>query len=232
MIIPMHTFRRLVPAALLMATALLAGCSTITGKREPFITYAPHYSAPAIPAHAPAVVWQLVIELPLTSDALDTRRIAIMPSPGVLQVYKGARWRDAPPALLRSLLVQAFEETGRIVGVGTSGSGLRADYSLTIELREFTVDYRDGIPHATIGLNAKLVNFVTNRVLFARTFRSEAPMADSSADAANQAFEQTLNNLLPQMVDWTLENGEVDWKKHEAAKPMMGTNNLEQSDRD
>ncbi len=218
MTIPIHKFRLPLLASILGAAALVSACSTITGKREPFVTYAPRYSAPATPAQAPTVDWQLAVELPLTSDALDTRRMAIMPSPGVLQVYKGARWRDAPPALLRSLLVEAFEDSGRIVGVGASGSGLRADYSLAIELREFTVDYRDGAPHASISLNAKLMNFVTNRVLFARTFRSESPMADASADAANHAFEKTLNDLLPQMVDWTLENGQADWKQRAAAK--------------
>lgn len=217
--IPPRSVNRLAIFALLVPAALLAGCSAITGKREPFTTLAPRYTAPATTGHAASVAWQLAIELPSTSEALDTRRIAIMPSPGVLQVYKAVRWRDAPPALFRSLLVQAFEDSGRIVGVGTSGSGLRADYALAMELREFAVEYHDGTPAAVITLSAKLIEFSTNRVLFAHIFHSEVPMANAGVDAANRAFEKVLNELLPQMVDWTLENGQENWKKRDGAAP-------------
>lgn len=206
-------------AYLLAPLALLAGCSTLTGKREPYTTYAPRYTAPAPAADAIPVDWQLAIELPLTSAALDTRRIAIMPSPGVLEVYKNARWRDAPPALVRSLLLQAFEDSGRIVGVGTSASGLRADYALGMELRDFAAEYIDAAPNAVIRLNVKLFDYTTNRVFAARTFERSEPMSGAEAADAARAFEQTLDVLLPQIVEWTLREGEADWQRRSPTPP-------------
>ncbi len=206
-------------ACLLVPVALLAGCSTLGGKREPYTTYVPRYTAPAAATDAQAVDWQLAIELPLTSAALDSRRIAVMPHPGVLEVYKNARWRDAPPALLQSLLVQAFEDSARIVGVGTSASGLRADYALGMELRDFAAEYLDGAPHAVIRLNVKLLDYTSNRVLAARTFeRSESMGGAEAADAAG-AIERALDDLLPEIVEWTLGEGEANWRQRPATPP-------------
>ena len=43
-----------------------------------------------------------------------------MPTPGVIEVYPQARWRDPAPDLLRSLIVQAFDHDGRIGGVSAT----------------------------------------------------------------------------------------------------------------
>lgn len=196
----------------LVPLALLAGCSAIGGKREPYTTYAPRYTAPAPDAGAQAVAWQLAIELPLTSTALDSRRMAVMPSPGVLEVYKNARWHDAPPALVQGLLLQAFEDSGRIVGVGSAASGLRADYALGIELRDFAAEYLEGAPHAVIRMNVKLLDYSTNRVLAARTFDRSEPMGGAGAPDAARAFERAFAVLLPRIVEWTLHEGEAEWR--------------------
>jgi cholesterol transport system auxiliary component len=206
-------------AALLLPLALLAGCSALSGKREPYTTYAPRYGATPPPSDAAPVGWQLGVELPLTSAALDSRRIAVMPSPGVLEVYKNARWRDTPPALVRDLLVQAFEDSGRIVGVGSAGSSLRGDYALGMELRDFAAEYLEGAPHAVIRLNVKLLDYSTNRVLAARTFDRSEPMDGAGASDAARAFERAFAVLLPRIVEWTLREGEADWQRRSAAPP-------------
>ena len=99
------------------------------------------------------VDWQLAIDTPLAGDALDTSRMLVMPTPGALETYKGGRWADTPPLVLRGLLIEAFQQTGRIAGVGAITSGLHADYTMTIDLYDFEVQYRDGAPHAVIRLN-------------------------------------------------------------------------------
>ena len=86
--------------AALFAAALLAGCSSLLGvQRQPFTTYAPRYHAPEPAAGGPRVDWQLVVETPQASDTLSTARIVVMPSPGVIEVYPGARWSDPAPTL-------------------------------------------------------------------------------------------------------------------------------------
>ena len=195
----------------LLVSIALGACASLTGKNEPFTIYAPRYTPPASAANATHVEWQLAIDTPLASDALDTSHMLVMPTAGALETYKGGRWRDPAPVLLRSLLIQAFQDSGRIVGVGAITSGLHADYALTIDLYDFETQYRDGSPHAVIRLNAKLTDFSINRIRAARTFEVDTPVAGAQAADAAGAFEQALGQLLPQIVDWTLEQGQANW---------------------
>lgn len=197
---------------LLLAVSLLLGaCASLTGNKEPFTVYAPRYTPPADAAKAAPVQWQLAIDTPLASDALDTARMLVMPSPGAIETYKGGRWSDTVPLLLRGLLIQAFQDSGRIAGVGAITSGLHADYALSVDLYDFETQYRDGSPHAVIRLNAKLNDLSVNRVRTARTFEADEPVAGAQAADAAAAFGRALDQLLTQIVAWTLDQGQSNW---------------------
>lgn len=186
----------------------LGACASLTGTREPFTTYAPRYAPPAA-AGAQRVDWQLAIDTPQASDVLDSSRMLVMPTPGAFETYKGGRWSDTVPLLLRGLLIQAFQDSGRIAGVGAITSGLHADYALTMDLYDFETQYRDGAPKAVVRLYAKLTDFSVNRIAAAKMFEADAPVGGATAADASVAFGAALNELLPQIVDWTLEQGQA-----------------------
>ena len=140
---------RILTLALLV---LVGACASLT-KKEPFTTYSPRYAPQPAAAGASRVDWQLAIDTPLASDTLDTSRMLVMPSPGAIETYKGGRWSDTAPLVLRTLLIQAFQDSGRIVGVGAVASGLHGDFVLSIDLYDFETQYRDGAPHA-VGADA------------------------------------------------------------------------------
>lgn len=191
--------------AALFAAALLAGCGSLLGvQRQPFTTYAPRYHAPEHATGGPRVDWQLVVETPQASDTLSTARIVVMPSPGVIEVYPGARWSDPAPTLLRSLVVQGFEQSGRIVGVGSSTSGLSADYALAIDLHAFQAEIRDDGAHAAIRFQARLLDYRTSRVLATRSFTADVPFPPKDSAAAFAAFENAVGQVVSEVVDWTL----------------------------
>jgi cholesterol transport system auxiliary component len=190
------------------ALSLVPGCASLTGKRESFTVYAPRYTRPAAITDGNAVAWQLAIDTPLASDALDNSRMLVMPTPGALETYPGGRWADTPPLMLRGLLIQAFQDSNRIVGVGALTSGLHADYSLTLDLYDFETEYRDGSPHAVIRLAAKLNDLSINRVRAARTFEADEPVAGAAAGDAAAAFDRTIDTLLADIVRWTIDEGE------------------------
>ena len=148
-----------------------------------------------------------MVETPLASDTLDTARMLVMPTPGVIEVFPAARWRDPAPALLRSLVVQGFEGSGRIVGVGSAASGLHADLALAMDLRDFQLEVGSGGPHAAVRFQARLLDYATNRVLATRAFAAQAPAAGSDAASAFAAFEVALDTVVPELVDGTLEQG-------------------------
>lgn len=189
-------------------TLLLASCSSLLNvQRTPFTTYSPRY-VPAQAANAgPRVDWQLAVDTPSSSGMLDSVRMLASPVPGELEVFPQARWRDPAPTLLRGLIIEGFERSGRIVGVGSATAGLGADYALATELRDFQLEVRDGAPRAVLRLQARLFDYASNRVVATQAFAQETPAAGADAANAFAAFEATLNAVIPQLIDWTLREG-------------------------
>jgi len=202
--------KRLSGLPALAACLLVGACASLTGSKESFTVYSPRYEPPAS-TQGKTVAWQLAIDTPLASDALDTSRMLVMPTPGALETYKGGRWADTPPLVLRGLLIEAFQDTGRIAGVGALTSSIHADYTLTIDLYDFEVQYRDGAPHAVIRLNVKLNDASINRVRAAKTFEADEPVAGTTAGDAAVAFDRTIDTLLAGIVQWTIDQGEATW---------------------
>ncbi len=198
---------------LLMATAslTLGACAALSGKHDSFVVYAPqlHMSAAENPVATAKIDWQLLIDTPQASAALDTTRIAIMTRPGMFEVYPGARWRDPAPAMLGRLVVQAFDDDGRIVGVSAIDSGLNGDYSLSMDLRDFQIELVAGSAQAAIRFNAKLFDRRSNRIVASQAFSVEAAAAGSDVASAVEAFTSALDQLMPKVVAWTIEQGQA-----------------------
>jgi cholesterol transport system auxiliary component len=204
----MNTLRRLL--SLLLPILLLAGCSSLLNvQRTPFTIYSPRLDAPKSTSAGARVPWQLAVETPLASSALDTTRILVMPRPGVLEVLPNARWRDSAPVLLRDLIVQGFQDSQRILGVGSAASGLRADYALGIDLSDFQIEMAGATTHAAIRFRANLFDYASNRVLATHAFAAAAPAAGTDAANAFTAFQTALATIIPEVVDWTLHAGET-----------------------
>ncbi len=106
---------------------LLGACAALSGKHGSFAIYAPQLDLSAHAQDNAGVPWQLLVDTPQSSGTLDTARIAVMPSPGVLEVYADARWGDPAPTLLRNLIVRAFETDARVNGVSAVDAGLGGD---------------------------------------------------------------------------------------------------------
>src|SRR6185437_1562318 len=86
-------------------SALLAACSVLP-KRESVQIWQPEESAIAAPATAAG--FSLRVDAPNTTGPLDGTGIVVMPEPGQISTYKGARWSEAPALLVRHRLVDAF----------------------------------------------------------------------------------------------------------------------------
>lgn len=195
----------------LALAAALAACSPLPAKR----TSAQIYTAEpriAVDEGWPQVTWQLVVVRPVASQLLDSNRIAVRPRPGQLQVYRDAVWVESAPNLVQNAILRGFEDSGRIVAVGRPGTGLRADYSLSLDLRRFETDYPadGGAPQVRVEIRARLLDAVSNQVLASRTFAAATPLSDTATPAAVAAFEPTLGQVAQDIVGWTLVTGEAN----------------------
>ncbi len=189
----------------------LAGCSLLAGgDRQSITIYAPQVRVQADPAW-PQVDWQLAIAKPSAARLVDSPRISVRPTPGELEVYRGATWSQPATDLLEDTLLRGFEDSGRIDAVARIAAGIRSDYKLTTDVRRFEADYRGGdLPAATIELNAKLIHSLDQRVVAARTFVVAEPAASTDIPSVARAFETALDKVASELIGWTLLSGQRD----------------------
>ncbi len=206
---------RYAQAKMLALLALLAfpmaGCALL-GDAAEYAIYAPQPQI-AAPSDKAVIDWQLQVQEPYAGETISAPNLLVMPTPAVYEVFPAARWRDPPPMLVGTLLLQAFEQSGRIVGVDRAASGVNTDYVLSSELRDFQIEIIAGTPRAKVTLHARLLGFADNRIVAARTFEASVPAAAADATSASNALESALAQLLPQVRDWTFEEGERAWRR-------------------
>jgi cholesterol transport system auxiliary component len=207
---PAHRARAIRACRTVLGAALvasLAACSLLGGSRDPVTIYAPDPRIPADPAW-PEASWQLSINRPEAARIVDSPRIAVRPSPGELQVYKGAAWARTPSEQLQDVVLRTLEDSRKIAAVARQGSGIAADYKLEMDLRRYEADYAGGaVPAATIEVNAKLLRSIDQDVVASRTFLQAVPAAGTDTALVAQAFGQALAAIGHDIAGWTLASG-------------------------
>jgi cholesterol transport system auxiliary component len=150
------------------------------------------------------VPWQLSVARPDATRTLDTDRIALLRG-SVMDFYADAQWNDTAPRLVQSLLVAAFDRSGR-VQAATRDSNLRADLTLTTELRNFEAQYdnANAAPTVVIDIQAKLLD-QRGQVIASLDSRQTARASQNSVTSVVEAFDQAMGAALSQIVGWTLQ---------------------------
>jgi cholesterol transport system auxiliary component len=193
--------RRLLLSALVLAPS---GCGSLlpTGGSPPKL----YTLTPATDVAAgPAIRSQLLDDVPVSAAALDTERIALSRSANTIDYYAEAAWTDRAPLMIQSLLVQSFENSGRITAIGRESLALRADYVLRPELRHFEAEYHDApAPSAHVAVGVKLVKMPDRAIVAQRNFDASAPAAANQITAIVESFDKALHEVMRQIVDWTL----------------------------
>ncbi len=195
------------PVALLgpACALLLAGCGSLGGPEVKVQVYAPETAVRPDPSW-PHADWQLAVGTHAANQMLDSAKIAVRPTPNELQNYKGAAWADTAPELLQTSVVEAFEDSGKIVSVTRVGGGSRGDFGLLMEVRAFETDYRAGAPEAVIEIQARLVDFRGDGVSTKR-FRHAVAGATPEVPAMVVAFGEAMSAVSRDVVGWTLVEG-------------------------
>ncbi|WP_225790010.1 ABC-type transport auxiliary lipoprotein family protein [Pseudomonas sp. Marseille-P8916] len=148
--------------------------------------------------------WSLRLNKPLASEALAGPRIAVIPQGDVISSYKGARWSDPVPLLLRNRLLDGFQRDGRVQRLSADDSNLQADFELVGELQAFQSEYRAGGVEVLIRYDARLVQGRSQRILASRRFEVRQPLGDSQVPAVGAGFGSASDQLVGQVVAWTI----------------------------
>ncbi|MCE5232013.1 MAG: ABC-type transport auxiliary lipoprotein family protein [Mizugakiibacter sp.] len=200
--------RLLLPPAL-FALAALAACSVLPPRESPNVYLLPAAAA-APQAGAAPLPWQLRVDTPQADRMLDGSRIAVVPEPGRITVYKGARWNAPAPRLLRDRLIDSLRAGGRLAGVSGDSDGLYTEYRLESQLRAFQSEYRDGRPVAVVRLDAILVDAARNRAVATRSFAAEQAAEGTAVPQVVAAFGRACDALAAQVGAWAIDAGARD----------------------
>jgi len=163
----------------------------------------------------PRADWQLVVEEPTAPNAINTDRMAIRPSSLQIQYLPDVKWTDRAPALVQTLLVESFENSGKIIGVGRRAIGLTGDYVLSSELREFEA-VSDGVggTSVVVRLVLKLVRQSSGGIIASRTASETVPAASDQPADIVVAFDAALGKVLKRTVQWVLTQGVDDRRRY------------------
>jgi cholesterol transport system auxiliary component len=198
----------LAPAFVAFGALGLAGCEglipNLAGPPANLYTLTPKST---FAAGLPRVTWQLVVEEPVASGGLDVDRIALRASPTELKYFARARWTERAPRMVQTLLVESFENSGAIIAVGRKAIGLRSDFNLNTELREFQAEYftPDGIPTIRVRLNAKMVQQPRRAIVASRTFEAAIKAEGKKIGHIIRAFDLALGKVLRHTVEWAIK---------------------------
>jgi cholesterol transport system auxiliary component len=159
----------------------------------------------------PEVGYQLIIEEPMAAGGLDNNRIALRPHATKLQFYAAARWTERLPKMMQTLIIESFENTNKIISVGRQSIGLRSDFSLKTELREFQVEQYTG--HETdlvrVRINAKLVRQPDRIIVGSQSFEYTVQVKQGgSLNDIVIAFDTATGRVIKKLVEWTLQKME------------------------
>ncbi len=194
--------------ALVAATSLVTACS-ILPQSEPVDIYRLPVSQSS--QNATPVNWSLRLNKPLASEVLAGPRIAVIPQGDVISSYKGARWSDPVPLLVRNRLLDGFQRDGRVQRLSADDSNLQADYELAGELQAFQSEYRPGgAVEVLIRYDARLVQGRSQRILASKRFEVRQPLAGTQVSAVVTGFGAASDELARQVVQWTVAQGSLD----------------------
>jgi cholesterol transport system auxiliary component len=110
--------------------------------------------------------------------------------------------------MVQLLLMQSFQNTGRLPVVAPTRQTLATDFLLLSNLRKFQVEEdASGNPEAAVVIEAPLLRMPRRTPVATRRFEKATPVGFKSTDSITAAFDASLGDTMRRMVDWTIEQG-------------------------
>lgn len=187
-------------ALIAVLSAALVACGSAPAKNDTF-----SLSAAASVEGLSAKNRQILVPQPSALKPLDSDQIVIRPSPSEIQYLAKAQWSDSLTKMVQSKLVQAFENTGRLGGVGMPGQGLAIDYQIVTDIRSFEVQ-TSGADTAVVEISAKLLNDRNGTVRAQKVFRSAVPVGGAGSVAFVKGLDAAFAAVTADIVGWTLKS--------------------------
>lgn len=117
------------------------------------------------------------------------------------QAYANSRW-VAPPAALLTQRLRSRLAAGA-GGIVTGGDGARADYSLRVELEDFSQSFSDAnASRVVLRARASVVRLADRLLVAQRVFTAERPAPTPDARGAVAALGEASDEAIENLVEW------------------------------
>ncbi len=193
--------RRAGRLALAGMLALGVSACSLLPKAEPLVRYELPAAKVAAMTSIPLPL-TLALTTPMSSQALNTDRILVMPDGNELSAYKGVRWSDPAPLALRNQMVLALRDSGLVRMVAPYMAGLRSEAVLSSDLSAFQVRYVDGAPVVQVRIDMALIRTATGKPVSTQRFAVDQPASGTDVAQVVRAYGQAVQTLNRQMLDW------------------------------
>lgn len=180
--------------ALLPVVVLLAGCF---GSAPPVPKEQYFRLVAAKPTEQGSRQLQGGVEIiPFTGEGVMTERPLLFTADGgrKLEQRNYAYWTDAPPQMLRDLLVAYLRDANVADNVVPSELRVQTNYAIRGTIKR--LEQLTGSPSgAVISLELSLIEKASDRLVLSRTYTSEKPTSGDSIDSAVAALNDGLNEI-------------------------------------
>ncbi|WP_120635022.1 ABC-type transport auxiliary lipoprotein family protein [Ruegeria sp. EL01] len=173
----------------------------------------------------PKIQKQIVVQEPTATAAVNTDQIAVQPTPLQVQYLPRARWVDRAPLIVQALMVESYENSGKVAAVGRSTVGLRADYVIVPDLREFqgvvvseTEDTKT--VRVEVRMNIKIVDEFEDKIIASSSFQENVVSASDQTPDLVKAFDAALGGTMRDAVEWSVRK----INSHAASNPRPSIN--------
>lgn len=186
--------------ALPLAALLLAGCGTKANNDTFDLAL-----TPMADATSSARSRQILVPEPTALKSLNSEQVLVRVSPSEIQYLADSQWSDRLPRMVQSKLVEAFENTGKLAGVGQPGQGLAIDYQIVADIRAFEID-TSGADSANVEISVKILNDRNGSVRAQRVFRASVPVTGQANNQFVAAINRAFAKVGAEIVEWTLRS--------------------------
>jgi len=185
-------------AAVSATALLLVGCGGGAAKNDTFdLSAVPAIDGPSSTSR------QILIPEPSALKALNSEQIVIRLTGSEIQYLAASQWSDRLPRMYQQKLVEAFENTGKVGGVGKPGEGLAIDYQIISDIRSFEIS-TGGADTAIVEIAVKIVNDRNGSVRAQQVFRATANVSGAGNPAFIKALDTASSKVTADIVGWTL----------------------------
>jgi len=189
-----------------MAALSVSACVSILPETEPSAIY--RLSSPT------PVEWSgedrmfVEINTPMAPRGLAGDEIALLMEGRHLAYMASAKWIAPAPRVVQNLVIDTFNATSAPLAPARPEDGVRAEYELRLDLREFEAAYDQGsgrAPMVHVSFAARVIATDGRRLVGTRVFSAEVRASTNREGAIIDAFDVASARATRELADWTVD---------------------------